>query len=320
VSRIACLGWGSLVWDPRELPIQRKWFSDGPFVKVEFLRHSNDGRITLVLSSTALPVRSLWAVMDDTDLAGAREALRKREKIPRASLSDIGAWSRGENSPALVIDLPQWAESHGVDAVVWTALPAKFNGKDGQIPTVEQVVQYLSDLNGAVRDVAERYVRLTPRQIDTVYRRKIEAAFQWTPVDWQTTQAEPLDDNRLDRLFEYTKFHIGIYLSAAGGLVALLGASEKSTFLQSLIGSPKALILAFLFMLLAGVAGGVIASSSTQCRSFEEIWHKPQGPHTLKWITGQTWALVEHTSFWISVGLLTYSVFRSTAVCKWLFT
>src|SRR5258708_4357251 len=92
---VACLGWGSLVWDPRELPIQSQWFDDGPFVPVEFARQSGDGRITLVLESSALPVRSLWAVMDCGELQAAREALRKREG-PQLHISNIGAWNRGE--------------------------------------------------------------------------------------------------------------------------------------------------------------------------------------------------------------------------------
>jgi hypothetical protein len=165
---IACLGWGSLVWDPRELPIQRQWFTDGPFVHVDFLRQSNGGRITLVLDSSASIVRSLWAVMDTAALDEAREAQRKREGIPKSKVADdIGTWSRGDAAPALLVDLPQWAESRGIDSVVWTALRPKFNDENGRAPTVEQVVLYLSRLTGRARDDAEHYIRFAPMQIDT---------------------------------------------------------------------------------------------------------------------------------------------------------
>ena len=175
---IACLGWGSLVWDPRELPIQRKWFADGPFVKVEFLRQSKGNRITLVLDSNARPVRSLWAVMDAADLPGAKEALRSREGC---NAVDIGTWSRGSNEPPNIVELPQWANAHGFDAVVWTALSAKFG--NGGAPTADQVVGYLRALSGAARDAAEAYVRRAPKQIDTSYRRKIEAELGWTAFE-----------------------------------------------------------------------------------------------------------------------------------------
>lgn len=178
--RIACLGWGSLVWDPRELPIQRKWFADGPFVQVEFVRQSDNGRMTLVLDAVAPPVRSLWAVMDQTDIVDAREALRKRERVSREREAEILGWSKGKSSPKLIIDLPEWAASRSVEGVVWTGLPSKFNGKEGRTPTIKQVLEYLEGLTGAARDVAECYIRYAPRQIDTPYRRRIEAALQWT--------------------------------------------------------------------------------------------------------------------------------------------
>jgi len=182
VSLIACLGWGSLVWDARELPIQRAWFHDGPFAKLEFVRHSKGDRITIVLEPNALPVRTLWALMDSTDLNGAREALRKREGC---NLEDIATWSKGEGCPPLIVDVPQWANARGVESLVWTALPSKFNGTNGKTPTVEEVISHLSCLTGAARDNAERYIRFAPRQIDTNYRRRIEATFQWTPKDFR---------------------------------------------------------------------------------------------------------------------------------------
>ena len=176
---IACLGWGSLVWDARTLPIQRTWFTDGPFAQIDFLRQSQDGRMTLVLDATASSVRTLWAVMDSANLDGARDALRAREG---SAVRHIGSWSRGGAASPLIVELPAWAEARGIDSVVWTALPPKSHNDDGRVPTADEVITYLSSLTGRVREDAERYIRRAPAQIDTPYRRKIEASLSWTPT------------------------------------------------------------------------------------------------------------------------------------------
>ena len=182
---IACLGWGSLIWDPRELPIQPCWFDDGPLIQVEFARESKDGRITLVLEQAATPVRSLWAVMDTPEIAVAHEALRLREGVPLDSGNRIGSWSVGEAPPRLVLGLPEWAHARGIQGVVWTDLPPKFDGKE-RTPTEEEVLHHLGQLTGEQRICAEHYVRRAPKQIDTAYRRRIEAMLHWTPHDEQS--------------------------------------------------------------------------------------------------------------------------------------
>lgn len=181
MATIACLGWGSLVWDSRELPIQPHWLGDGPLIEVEFLRLSKDGRITLVLQPGVTPVRSLWAIMDCQDINDAKEALRRREGVPVNSMKHIGSWSNGSPTPPGIHQLPKWAASRGIDAVIWTALPPKFENAD--VPTGEQILSYLGGLTGVARDNAEHYVRFTPRQIDTAYRRQIEATLHWTAQD-----------------------------------------------------------------------------------------------------------------------------------------
>lgn len=181
--RIACLGWGSLVWDPRGLPVRREWFKDGPFAPVEFTRQSSDNRITLAIDPSATPIRLLWAHMLPVELSVAREALRDRESICQTNWqSRIGSWQRGEKVPTHITDLPQWAEVRGLDAVVWTALGPRFQ-KEHRSPSVDEVIAYLHGLSGPIREHAKQYIERAPRQIDTDYRRQIEAAMGWSCID-----------------------------------------------------------------------------------------------------------------------------------------
>lgn len=41
MGQIAIIGWGSLVWDPRDLPIESPWHDDGPELPIEFARISS---------------------------------------------------------------------------------------------------------------------------------------------------------------------------------------------------------------------------------------------------------------------------------------
>lgn len=184
---IGCLGWGSLVWKPEGLPIRRYWFTDGPFLPIEFARQSQDDRITLVIVTEArFPlVRSLWAMMSLTDIDQAREALREREGLLKKNIDEhIGVWRTNQTKPRNEIHsrIDLWAKQIGLNAVIWTNLPPKFQSKNGRIPTREEVVSHLSQLKGSKRDNAEQYIRLAPRQIDTDYRQFIEARLNWSPL------------------------------------------------------------------------------------------------------------------------------------------
>ena len=161
------------------------WHADGPPLPVEFARQSDNGLITLVVGEGFAPVTTLWSAFNTRDLAEARESLRQRERIlPSRASRFIAHWRRGENAssePAATIS--RWAGGKEFEATVWTNLPPKFNGNNGRVPTEDEVVAYLRTLEGQTRAAAEEYVRRAPRQITTAYRRAIETALGWTPID-----------------------------------------------------------------------------------------------------------------------------------------
>jgi len=116
-------------------------------------------------------------------MAVAIDALREREGIHTKNASvHIGRWSTGQEEPSLVLGLGEWASDRSIQGVIWTALPARFNGAEDW-PAGVNVVKYLAGLTGNARDNAERYIRYAPRQIDTAYRRTIESALGWTALE-----------------------------------------------------------------------------------------------------------------------------------------
>ena len=180
------------MWKPGDLPVRGRWLKDGPFLPIEFARQSWDGRITLVLVEGVPSVRTLWAELALSNLEEAAESLRRREGIPEGPAEGhVGVWlygaqlveNRSQEGNEVVARIDPWGRSHGLDAIVWTNLPPKFRDESDRVPTAEEVISYLSDLKGAARTTAEHYVRMTPRQIATEYRRRIEAKLGWTPYD-----------------------------------------------------------------------------------------------------------------------------------------
>lgn len=113
------------------------------------------------------------------------------------------------------------------------------------------------------------------------------------------------EDFQLARLYDYTKFHIGIYLLAAGAMITISASQELSVFVGGLIKSPVLLLFAIGAMAVAGAAGGVIASSCASAASFDEVWNQPIGPWYFQIMPGWAWATIEHAAFWLSALLFT---------------
>lgn len=91
--KIAVLGWGSLIWCPKNLKIKDKnWKEDGPKLPIEFAGISSDKRLTLVIYPKYLNqkdkwVQTQWAEMSVKSIEEAIINLGERE---RTSCRKIG--------------------------------------------------------------------------------------------------------------------------------------------------------------------------------------------------------------------------------------
>lgn len=180
--KIAILGWGSLINEPRGLSIAGEWQQDGPILWIEFSRISQRGAragcLTLVIDERCeSEVTTLHVLSQRSDLSQAIADLQAREGT---SPDDIGFCevAAGRFAPNALSRHPKsceriraWAQAKGFDAVIWTALARRFKDALGIPFTPAAALNYLNRLPAATREKALDYIHNAPTQTMTPFRR-----------------------------------------------------------------------------------------------------------------------------------------------------
>ena len=121
-------------------------------------------------------------------------------------------------------------------------------------------------------------------------------------------------DDQLKTLFDYTKWHIGLYTGLVTALIAVLQLyGEALTVVTKL-----SLFFSLLCILAAGGAGGIVGSSIPFYRQFDVFmrsklsprnsWEEinktvdPKATDTVRY-SGKWWTHFEHTAFWLGIGI-----------------
>lgn len=174
--KIVCLGWGSLIWKSSPLPVSGPWFADGPQLSIEFSRVGDGGELATAICINAPLSTVLWAVLDTECLDETLARLRERVQIPNEGQDGLGSLIlNGEPTGPIAL----WARARMLDAVIWTALPPRYDGIESRVPNAHEAVQYLSGLTGEPGAHAKTYFEQMVIQISTPYRRAIAQALGW---------------------------------------------------------------------------------------------------------------------------------------------
>jgi hypothetical protein len=182
---IAILGWGSLIWDKRELKLKiDEWYYDGPILPIEFARISEDGRLTLVIKQGVSYIKVFYSISNYDNIDEAIKNLSEREKCKE---DKIGYFVK-ENELLSPINfqflecIQSWINLFdNIDAVIWTNLSIKFKDKVNLKYSSENVVEYLRNLPDDKQKEARRYIIKTPIEIKTEMRSIIEKELKWLP-------------------------------------------------------------------------------------------------------------------------------------------
>lgn len=179
MNEVIVLGWGSLIWDPRDLKHDGVWRQDGPLLPIEFARISSRDRLTLVRNQNAKPVQVLWSTMT-LDLQGSIINLNRREGCVESNCVghvDLDNPNINQSRKYFIEPIVRWCVLNGFKKVIWTDLGVKFKSETGHVFSEDTAIEYLKDLKN--QSNAKEYIQKAPAQIQTSLRKKIAVELGW---------------------------------------------------------------------------------------------------------------------------------------------
>ncbi len=189
MTRIAILGWGSLLWDLDDLEpkVAGGWaMRAGPSLPMEFSRVSPKRLMGLVVALDPLDgvACATHAIRSRrTRRAEAIADLAARERAPEQRIGWAEADGRGASRlPEVARTVSDWCAAAGWDAAVWTDLEPNFHGMTGKRFSIPAGIAHLRELQGANLAEAHRYIRSAPLGTRTPLRRALASDAWWRGI------------------------------------------------------------------------------------------------------------------------------------------
>jgi len=182
MTKIAILGWGSLLWDKTHREFEKHhgaWKFDGPVLKLEFSRKSESrlNALTLVIDATrGEECKVAYAPSKRRTVEKALSDLQAREGTGRRNLGCIftdGSRRQGRDADSVDVIL-RWAEGASLDVVLWTDLRGDFD----DVPKnefVKAAVNHVQGLPPEAKALAAEYVWRAPDFVITPLRTALQA-------------------------------------------------------------------------------------------------------------------------------------------------
>ncbi len=204
MTRIAVLGWGSLIWDLDTLSdhVTGDWqMTAGPELPMEFSRISPKRKMGLVVcldsnDGEACATHAIQSTRGDIQMAIAD--LAQRERAPLHMIGAVFADGLHKGRTPEICDLiATWCDANDWDGAVWTDLDPNFQSHTSQVYSIEAGIAYLQTLPPENLEEAYRYITNAPVHTDTPLRRALARDPWWQDLH---TDADNLHDFKTNPL------------------------------------------------------------------------------------------------------------------------
>jgi hypothetical protein len=118
-----------------------------------------------------------------------------------------------------------------------------------------------------------------------------------------------MEDQRLKTLFNYTKFHIGLYATLITGLFGVIAYANEHKDLKVPAHFLTYAKCVAVLILVAGAAGGAIASNIADYIDYESFSKASLNVFGVRarFLNYRVFAHIEHAAFWSAVLLSAYT-------------